>query len=549
MDKVEIIPIGGLGEVGMNCMLLGIQDKYLVFDCGTMSNNTSWLGFDNILPDFSYIHTIKDKIEAIIITHGHEDHIGALPHLLKQIYIPKIYMSPLTASLFHEKMAEYTYDFSSEIILFSTNTIYAAGEFRFEFFEITHSYIESYFTKIESPYGNIVHSGDFKIDKKPYNNTETDYMALENIAKESCFLLLSDSTNAEKEGWSMGENEIHASLKSHIESTRGKVFITSFASNIQRTQQLLDILLKTDRYIFLYGLSVNRFIKLGEEHTYLEIPHNRLANLNNINNYEPDKVAILLSGSQGEFRSGLVRVANDLDTNLKIKHGDKVIFSSLKIPGNEINIRYLINQIHRQGGEAIHLSKEKVHVTGHAYKEEQQFLAKKLQAKNFIPIHGDYSMLKQHIANIEEVLPNINSYLLTDGDKAIFSEGNCSIEKAALDANKYWQQNGQIGNIIHKDIKFKKSVAFGGLVIVRLVIQSNQLVTEPFVLFKGILMNTDKRVDFLNLLNRKFYFWLSDYFELNRSQEYEIEDYLSGQVKKLFRRNNFLKPEVIILFD
>jgi ribonuclease J len=497
-SKLRVFALGGLGEIGLNLTVIEYGDDILIVDCGVLFPDLYWMGLDIVIPDFTYLIENQHKIKGLVITHGHEDHIGAIPFLLKFVKIPIIYSSKFAARLIEEKSEEH--GVLNKLLTYTVEAgeIQRVGLFDVEFIHITHSTLESFALAITTPVGVIVHSGDFKFDEKPYAGPATNKKRLKEIGKLKPLLLLSDSTNSEKCGHSGSESSISQELEKLISETTGAAVVALFASNVHRIQQLIDIAAKQNRKVFLSGRSMFKYIDIAIKEKYLPVKLSSLKPIEDIKNYPRSEVLVLSTGSQGEARSSLLRLANNENTWLKLTKGDAVILSSRNIPGNERAISYVVNQIFRLGATVHYEEQKHIHVSGHAYQEEQVEMIDLIRPRFFIPVHGEYRHLVLHgkTAQTSGVLKE-NVAVIENGQVWEFDPVTNKAEKKneTIPTGRRWYFHENSGTLDAPEIKERRTAAKGGIVIVDCLLDSKQkrLRKPPHVTLKGFLCSETKR--------------------------------------------------------
>ncbi|HEX9493538.1 MAG TPA: ribonuclease J, partial [Thermoanaerobaculia bacterium] len=409
---LRVIPLGGLGEIGMNLMVFEYGDAMIVVDCGMMFPDAATLGVDVIVPDMTYLFENAAKLKAIFLTHAHEDHIGAIPFLVDRVRVP-IYGMPLTLGFVRDKLEEFALD-DVELRAIMPRNVVEAGPFRVEAIRVTHSIVDSLAFAIRTPAGTIIHTGDFKIDHTPIDNHSTDLAALARYSEEGVLLLLSDSTNALVEGHCPSERSVGGALSAAFANAPGRVIITTFASHIHRIQQVIDLARKHGRKVMMIGRSLVDNTETAERLGYLNIPRDARANGSEV---DPRKIVILTTGTQGEATSALSRMAVGEHNQIEIVRGDTVIVSARTIPGNERAVAHMIDNLYRRGAEVITWDTADVHVSGHACQEELKLMLNLTRPKFFIPIHGTLRHLVHH-ARLAERIGVPHGVVITNGKVA-----------------------------------------------------------------------------------------------------------------------------------
>ncbi|MBF7150914.1 ribonuclease J, partial [Bacillus toyonensis] len=392
-EKLSIFALGGVNEIGKNMYVIQYSNDIVIIDCGSKFPDESLLGIDLIIPDITYLQENKGKIRGLIVTHGHEDHIGGIPYFLKQLNVP-IYATKLTLGLIGIKLKEHKLQDSTQLTIIDSESLIEFGQINLSFFKTNHSIPDCLGIAFHTPEGTVVHTGDFKFDLTPVNNQYPDIHKMANIGSNGVLALLSESTNAERSGFTPSERLVGGKIEEAFIKAHRKVIISTFASNVNRVQQIVDAALKTNRKLALLGRSMVNVVSVALEQGYLNIPEGMLIEANEINQLEPEKVAILCTGSQGEPMAALARLASGNYRQVDILPGDTVILSASPIPGNERNVSRIIDNLFLLGANVIYGSGSStgMHVSGHAYQEELKLMLTLMKPKYFIPIHGEFRM-------------------------------------------------------------------------------------------------------------------------------------------------------------
>ena len=486
-ELLRVIPLGGLGNIGRNMMVFEFNEDIIVVDVGIMFPEEDMLGVDLVLPDFSYLLEKKEKIRGIFLTHGHEDHIGALPYLLKQINVP-VFSTKLTDGLVRVKCREHKIDTSNFNVVEPGDNI-QSGAFEVEFFSVAHSIPDACGLIIRTPLGNIVHTGDFKLDYTPVMNQFTDLTRLGQIGAEGCLLLLADSTYAEIEGFTPSEQKVGDSLRHLTAAADGRVIVATFASLIARIQQVIDAAVLDNRKVFITGRSMINNVAMARELGYLEVPANTIVGVEEMRKLEPDKLTVLTTGSQGEPTSALTRMANGEHKHLNIMEGDTIILSANAIPGNEKSVYNNVDNLFRRGAMVLYNRVSDVHVRGHAGQEDLKLVQSLLKPEYFVPIHGEYRMLVTHARLAESVgLPEGNAFVLTDGDVLSIDS-----EDAYLDGNvdaRYVYIDGKgVGDFDETVLRERADLSTDGVLVVIVTVdeETGDLVGQVEVVSHGFI--------------------------------------------------------------
>jgi ribonuclease J len=484
--KLRVIPLGGLGEIGKNMLVLEYGDDLLAIDAGLMFPEEEMLGVDLVIPDVSYLHKRRKGLRGLIITHGHEDHTGALPYILPLLQAP-IYSSPLTQGLISVKLKEHRIRDGVSLHTVQAGDKITLGKFQIEFFQVCHSIPDSLGLIIRTPVGVVVHSGDFKLDYTPVDSKTTDFRRLAQIGVEGVLLLLSDSTYVEIPGYTPSETVVGESLNRLMGEAPGRVIVTTFASLISRVQQVIDAAAKHGRRVFILGRSMTDNVRMALELGYLTAPDGILARLDELQRLPPQGIVLLTTGSQGEPTSALVRIANGDHRQVRILPGDTVILSATPIPGNESLINRTVDSIFRQGAQVFYNRLAQVHVHGHGSQEELKLLLNMVRPRFFVPIHGEYRHLCLHaqLARSMGVAEN-NAFVLEDGDTLeLDSEGGRVMGRVSLD-DVYVDGLGDIG---HEVLSDRRALSRDGMVVVTMVIdgRKGRIVGRPQIISRGFV--------------------------------------------------------------
>ncbi len=419
---LKIIPLGGLGEVGLNMMVYEQNSDIIVVDCGLMFPGDYQPGVDYVIPDFSYVFQNREKVKGIILTHGHEDHIGALPFLLPDLNVP-LYGTPLTIGIIQGKLLEHDLLDLVELNRVQAGDSIELGSFKVETIRVSHSIADCLAFAVKNDMGTIIHTGDFKLDPTPIDGKTADLAAFARHGDEGVLALLSDSTNVERSGYTLSEREVGKALYEVIADASGRVIVSMFASNIHRIQQVVDVAYMCKRKVAILGRSMVANCKIAEELGYLNLPKETMTSLEQLSSLPDNEVALLTTGTQGEPLSVLSRMARDEHKQVSIRPGDTVVFSSRFIPGNEIAIHKLINNFYKRGAEVIYEKVSDIHVSGHASREELKIMLSLTRPRYFVPIHGEYRHLVKHAELARNMgIPDERVLIIEDGDLVTFDE-------------------------------------------------------------------------------------------------------------------------------
>lgn len=487
--QVTLTPLGGLGEIGMNCLLLHTDNEMLIVDCGLMFPDDYLLGIDIVIPRFDFILANKSKLKGIILTHGHEDHIGALPWLVPYIDTP-VYGSRFTLALVENRLREHGLDRYTELCEVKPGDRLAFDDLAVNFFRVCHSIIEGFGLGFETPAGRIIHTGDFKIDNTPMGGHFTDIEAFEKFASQGTQLLLSDSTNVEREGHSITEREIMSTLRELFAKAEGRLLVTLFSSHMQRIQEIFDLAKEHGRKVAVNGRSLLTNIEMAGNLGFLHLPKDTYVSIDEIRNLPDDKVVLIVTGSQGEPLSALARIANNEHRLLNIHPGDIVLMSSRFIPGNVRAITKVINNLYRLGAEVLYERVQAIHASGHAYREELALMLRTVKPKFFVPVHGEYRHLVKHarLARDCGVAPERALVLENGNPLTLLPDGTIRLEEPIPVESIYVDGKG-VGDVGHTVLKERQLLGGGGLVVAVMVIEEEtwDILLGPDVQSKGFV--------------------------------------------------------------
>lgn len=486
--KLKVIPLGGLQEIGKNITVFEYEDDIIVVDCGLAFPEDDMLGIDMVIPDISYLLKNKEKVRGIVLTHGHEDHIGALPYVLKQINVP-VYGTRLTLGLVEYKLSEHAMLDKTKLINVTQGQKINLGCFEIEFIRSNHSIADTVALAINTPVGLVVHTSDFKIDYTPIEGEPIDLARFAELGNKGVLLLMADSTNVEREGYTMSERTVGETFEEIFMDAKGRILVATFASNVHRIQQIINAAVKFNRKVAICGRSMVNVVNVALNLGYLTVPEGVIIDVDNITRYNPENIVIITTGSQGEPMSALSRMAASDHKKIDIMPGDLVIISATPIPGNEKFVFKVINELFKKGAEVIYESLADIHVSGHACQEELKLIHKLVKPKYFLPVHGEYRHLKQH-ANLAHKLgmPMENIFISEIGRVLELTSDSAKIN-GSVNAGRVLVDGlgvGDVGNIVLRD---RKHLSQDGLIVVVVTTEreSGNIIAGPDIISRGFV--------------------------------------------------------------
>jgi ribonuclease J len=495
---LRIIPLGGLGEIGLNMAVFEYDDDIIIVDCGLMFPEPHMLGIDLVIPDISYLRERADKVRGIVLTHGHEDHIGALPFVLQDI-LPPIYGTALTLGFVREKLKEYNLDTMVELRVVKPRDKVSLGCFDVEFIRVSHSIVDGCALAIGTPEGVVIHTGDFKLDQTPVDNELTDLTTFSRYGEAGVLALMSDSTNIEREGYTLSEKLVGDAFDEIFPRCGGRIIVAAFSSNIHRVRQVVNAAARNGRKILLNGRSMLANVQIARELGYLRIPDELLIELKDLPKLPKEEVCMITTGSQGEPMSALTRIAMDDHKQIKLEKGDTVILSSRFIPGNEKTISDLINHLYRRGAEVYYEKVSEVHVSGHASQEELKLMLNIVKPRYFIPVHGEYRHLVKHAQLAQHVgIPPERCILAVNGDVVAFAGGHGELA-GAVESGRVFVDGKGIGDVGEVVLKDRKHLSKDGMVVVIIAINqaTGEIIYGPDIVTRGFVFE-DESQEFLD---------------------------------------------------
>jgi len=493
-EALRIIPLGGLGEIGLNMAVIEYGDDIIIIDCGLMFPEPHMLGIDLVIPDISYLKERTANVRGIFLTHGHEDHIGALPFVLQDL-APPIYGTALTLGFVREKLKEYNLDTKVELQVVKPRDTVSVGCFSVEFIRVSHSIVDGCALAIRTPEGVVIHTGDFKLDQTPVDNELTDLATFSRYGEAGVLALMSDSTNVEREGYTLSEKLVGDAFYDIFPRCSGRIIVAAFSSNIQRVQQVVNAAARSGRKILLNGRSMLANVQIARELGYLRIPEDLLIELKELPHLPKDEVCMITTGSQGEPMSALTRIAMDDHKQIKLEKGDTVILSSRFIPGNEKTISDLINHLYRRGAEVYYEKVSEVHVSGHASQEELKLLLNIVKPRYFLPVHGEYRHLVKHLQLAQNVgIPAERCILAVNGDIVAFADG-CGEIAGEVESGRVFVDGKGIGDVGEVVLKDRKHLSKDGMVVVIIAINqtTGEIIYGPDIVTRGFVFEDESQ--------------------------------------------------------
>ncbi|MCI7031431.1 MAG: ribonuclease J [Clostridium sp.] len=486
--KVKIIPLGGLNEIGKNMTAIEYKNDIVIIDCGLKFPDEDMFGIDVVIPDITYLLKHKDKVSGIFLTHGHEDHIGALPYVLKQLNVP-VYGTKLTLGIVQSKLKEHNLLSTTELITVKPRDVVRLNSVSVEFIKTNHSIADSVAIAVHTPLGAVLHTGDFKVDYTPIDGEPMDFARFAELGKKGVLLMMADSTNVERPGYTMSEKIVGESLCRIFGKSKGRIIVATFASNIHRIQQIIDAAAMYGRKVAVSGRSMENIVQVAIELGYIKIEKENLVSIDQINKYNNDQIVIITTGSQGEPMSALARMATSEHRKVNIVPGDTIIISATPIPGNEKLVSRVVDQLFKKGAEVVYGSSEAVHVSGHACQEELKLMQTLVKPKYFIPVHGEYRHLKQHgeLANSIGV-PKSNILIPEIGDVIEVTRNSIKKSGTVISGQIFVDGLGvgDVGNIVIRD---RKHLSQDGIltVVVTLSKENKAIIAGPDIISRGFV--------------------------------------------------------------
>ncbi len=492
-EKIRLVPLGGLGEVGKNMMVVEYGDDIIVIDAGVMFPDEEMFGVDLVIPDTGYLADKKHRIRGILITHGHEDHVGGLPYILPMLDFPPIYATRLTQGLINVKLKEHRMLDKATVNVVTPGDQVVLGACMAEFFRVNHSIPDAIGIVLHTPIGTVVHTGDYKFDYTPVDGKPADFGALARIGNEGVLVMMGDSTRVESAGYTPSERIINDSFDKIFANAPGRIMIATFASLISRVQQVIDAAVRYERFVALVGRSMINNVQMAIELGYLNVPKGTLIRAEDINKFNPEQIVIVCTGSQGEPTSALTRIANQDHRQIRIQAGDTVILSATPVPGNEKMVNRTINNLFRQGAEVYYQAISNVHVSGHGAQEELKLMLSLLRPRFFVPVHGEYRQLVLHAKLAYSLgIPEEHITVIEDGDIVELSEESIKVVDHASSGNVFVDglSVGDVGQIVLRD---RKVLSQDGILLAVMTVdkETGMPIAGPDIVSRGFVYMRD----------------------------------------------------------
>lgn len=548
-DVLKIIPLGGLNEIGKNMIAYQFNDEIIVIDCGLIFPSDELLGIDIVVPDITYLIKNQEKVKAVILTHGHEDHIGGLPYFLQKINVP-IYGTNFTIGLVENKLKEHKSLGKVELNRVKPNDFIKIGRFGIDFIKVSHSIPDAVSIVLKTPHGTIIHTGDFKVDFTPIDNQRIDLNKFAKYGNQGVIALVAESTNAERKGYSMSESTVGATLDKLFANVDSRIFVASFASNVHRVQQIVNAAINHGKKVALSGRSMLNVANVAMELGYLNIPEGMLIELDDIYRYPDNEIVVITTGSQGEPMSGLTRMARSDHRQVDIREGDLVILSSSPIPGNEKSVKKVIDLLYEKGARVIYDDLEDVHVSGHAFQEELKLIHSLVKPRYFIPNHGEFSHLRQHAILAESMgMSKNNIFMLENGKTLEIYPNYAKVGKNVPSGNILIDGLGvgDVGNIVLRD---RKHLSEDGLmvVVVSLSKTESKIISGPDIISRGFVYVRESE-ELMNGAREKVKEAIEKCLENNNREwsviKNSIRDTLNSYLYSQTKRNPMILPIIM----
>lgn len=544
-QNLKVFPIGGLNEIGKNMTVLEYKDQLLIIDCGMAFPEDDMYGIDVVIPDFSYVVKNANKLAGLVLTHGHEDHIGGIPYLLKQVNLP-IYGTPITLGLVDNKLKEH--GIKGDLRTIHAGDVFKVGEYTVEAIRTTHSVADALCFYITTPAASLFHTGDFKIDYTPIDGEPMDLRKFAEIGERGVDIMLGESTNVLRPGFTKSEQVVGETLDSIFREAKGRIIIATFSSNVNRIQKIIELTTKYGRHFSVSGKSMEKVVTLSQELGYIKMPRGSFVPLAQADKYPDSKMVILTTGSQGEPMSALARMASDEHRNVKLKKGDMVILSSTPVPGNEKSVSNVVNKLYEKDIQVIYNEILDIHVSGHACQEELKMMHSLIKPKFFVPVHGEARHLVEHGKLAESMgMKSKNIFILANGDQLTVTKKTANKFKNVVSAEDVLVDGLGIGDVGNSILRERKNLSTGGLFLISAAIDTSYLtlVSGPVVESQGFVyvkenesLLTEAKNIAEKVINAKL---ASGRYDVN-----DLKDQLKGEIRRFINKNTHRSPVIII---
>ncbi len=544
-DNLKVFPIGGLNEIGKNMTVLEYKDELLIIDCGMSFPEDDMFGIDVVIPDFSYLVNNAKNIVGLILTHGHEDHIGGIPYLLKQVNIP-VFGTPITLGLVDNKLKEH--GIKGDLRTFHAGDTLKIGKYTVDAIRTTHSVADAVCFYVQTPAATLFHTGDFKIDYTPIDGEPMDLQKFAEIGERGVDIMLADSTNVLRPGFTKSERVVGETLDSIFREAKGRIIIATFSSNINRVQKIIELTAKYGRHFSVSGKSMEKVVNLAQELGYIKVPRGAYVDLAQMDMFSDNKMVIITTGSQGEPMSALARMANDEHKNVKLKKGDMVILSSTPVPGNEKSVSNVVNKLYEKEVQVIYNEILDIHVSGHACQEELKMMHSLIKPKFFMPAHGETRHLVEHGKLAESLgMKAKNIFILSNGDQLTVTKKSATMFKNVVSAEDIMVDGFGIGDVGNAVLRERKNLSTGGLLLVSAAIDTTYgtIVSGPMIESQGFVYvkeNTALINEAKNIAEKV----INARLDSGKYDTNEVKDQLKSEIKRFISKNIHRSPVIII---
>jgi ribonuclease J len=542
-DQLRLVPLGGLGEIGLNMLLVEYGDRALAIDCGVMFPEPSMLGIDLVVPDVSYLRERPERLQGIVLTHGHEDHLGALPFIVRELAVPT-YATPFAHALLENKLAEH--ELARPLERVAAGDVWRVGPFEIEAVHITHSVVDSVALAIRTPLGTIVHTGDFKFDQTPLDGRPSDLARFAALGDAGVLALLSDSTNVERPGVTPSERSLGPKLEAVFRRARGRMLVSTFASHLHRIQQVLDLSASAGRRVAIVGRGMVQNVAIGQRLGYLRVPPDLVVDLGEAQRLPPERVTLLATGSQAEPQSALTRIAMNDHKQVTLAPGDTVIFSSKMIPGNEKPIFDAINHLYRRGADVHYETIADLHVSGHASQAELSLMLNLTRPRYFVPIHGEYRHLVRHAALAAEAgVARDDCFVLEDGD--VLEIDDCGARRGSpIASGRVFVDGKGVGDVGDVVLRDRRHLSDGGLVLAILAVNQHtgEIISGPDLMSRGFVIEDESQA-YLERARQVVLEALAALAPESRTVPAEVKEEMRRALRRYFKKTLERRPVVL----